>query len=139
MSTRAFKTVAAINEASQIPFEWGRFDCCGFASHVAKLVTGVDFSTEFVYATEYEAVVIINAAGGLDALITKTLGVDSVGATTVDDGDPILLDLPNGYTVGVRCGDRAVCKTYAGVSSIPLTDHRVLIGWRLEDALCRRQ
>lgn len=87
---------AAIDDAKTKPFAWGVHDCCMNAANLIQAITGVDPAASFrgTYSTESEAQAIIEAAGGLVALI------DGIAAQ-------------NGWTkcrpLNARRGDLVVC------------------------------
>ena len=112
------------------PFAWGVLDCCQFAAKVAEKITGTDFSKGFFYASEDDAEGIINSANGLENLVTKILGVDSVGVEFLDVGDPVLVDIPvMGNMIGVFNGNHAIIKLKQ--RAVLIEGQRILKGWHL--------
>ena len=130
--------IQAINDASTVPFQWGLLDCCRFGDSVARAVTGRSFMGNFHYSSLREAAALINTNGGLLGLITRALNVEPDGVLQLQDGDPVLVDLELGPTVGVKLGDRVVMKTEDGVGWLPVLAPEVLCGWSLE-AACQQQ
>ena len=58
--TRTEKTLAALNSWEKRPFTYGSADCCQFAAHVARAITGRDYMSAFEYANEQEANALID-------------------------------------------------------------------------------
>ena len=113
--TRTEKTLAALNSWEKRPFTYGSADCCQFAAHVARALTGRDYMSAFQYANETEANALIDDRGGLESLVCSVLGAPS---ETLEDGDPVLLRLPMlGDLLGIRLHDYAV-----GLSSVRLLE-----------------
>lgn len=120
-----------IRRYQNIPFEWGKSDCCMFPADVIKAVTEVDFAAEFrgKYTTEL---------GSVRAL--KRYGKGTIEATIDskykrNDGDPSRGDLATVVTengtslavVGVGC---VWAMTIDGVDSLPISE--VVVSWRVE-------
>lgn len=63
-----------IEEWQDRPFEWGVTDCCQFVSACVEELTGEDFVSLVLYENHDEAIEQIDAAGGLDLLVSSVLG-----------------------------------------------------------------
>ena len=124
---RRRQTLAAFNEWKKRDFTWGDADCCQFAAHVAKKITGIDYVAAFKYDSENEAQRIIENDGGLSALLTRVLGTPSDERA---DGDPVLVDVPlMGELVAVWFGNTAVALTER--SMLRIDPRYVVRGWHL--------
>ncbi len=124
-------TLQALNTWEKRPFSYGVADCCQFAAHVANVITGRDYTNAFpIYSSEEEANRIIATWGGLAPMLRSILGEPS---EQLEDGDPVLLDLPGGI------GEVLAIKL--GVHAVGLAEARmVTIGpryWREGWHLCR--
>lgn len=129
-------TAQAIAALSKTPFTYGVCDCCAFAAEVVRRVYGINFMEGWYYSTKREAMVIVINFGGLEGLMRNILG-DPVPATHLQSGEPLLgVSDTDVATMGVRFQDRAVFKTQNGVTSLPITDERILKGWRVS---CHKQ
>lgn len=116
------------------PFEYGNLDCCLFAARVAQEIEGVDYGALFDHANEAEAYQYIDEAGGLQQLITNTLGRDPVDVDELDHGDPCLVRFPGvGDMLAVYSTIGAICKTKHATVTVPL--ERIKTGWNL----CHKQ
>ena len=112
------------------PFAWGVLDCCQFAAKVAEKITGIDYSKGFFYASEDDAEGIINSANGLENLVTKILGVDSVDVEFLDVGDPVLVNIPvMGDMIGIFNGTHAIIKLKQ--RAVLIEGRRISKGWNL--------
>ena len=120
-------TLSAFNAWHKRPFEYGNADCALFAAHVAKFITGTDFSESFRYQSKAEADSIIATHGGIEGLVRSILGEPS---DQLEDGDPILLKLPLvGEALSVKLGDVAVA--LSEVRLITVSDRYWQMGWHL--------
>lgn len=112
------------------PFSWGILDCCQFAAKVAEKITGTDYSKGFCYASEDDADGIINSTDGLENLVTKILGVNSVDVSCLEIGDPVLVDIPaTGNMLGVFNGTHAIIKLKQ--RAVLIEGRRILKGWHI--------
>ena len=115
------------------PFEFGRVDCCLFAASVARRITGTDYGAAFDHTDEAGAQRYIDDAGGLEQLITKTLGCEPTEALeSLRDGDPVLVDVVGEQMIGVLAAGVAIIKTSAG--TLRVYPKRILKGWKLDNA-----
>lgn len=116
-------------EYASDPFSWGVLDCCQLLQKWLKNY-GNRLQQRFFYASEDDAEGIINSANGLENLVTKILGVDSVGVEFLDVGDPVLVDIPvMGNMIGVFNGNHAIIKLKQ--RAVLIEGQRILKGWHL--------
>jgi hypothetical protein len=120
-----------VNEAAQVRFEWGVFDCCAFCARVAKRVSNRSFELP-KYVSREEAEKLITEAGGLRALVGDVTDLEPTDdVTAAMDGSPVLARIECGETLGVRLGDRIVFKTARGLAWLPIDDPGVVCAWPL--------
>lgn len=65
---------AQVRAAVRRPFQWGEHDCATFAARCWAARTGSDALAGLAWASEAEAQAIIDAGGGLRALVVARLG-----------------------------------------------------------------
>lgn len=99
----------AIEAARERPFAWGFHDCCLFAADVVRELTGEDLAAPFRgrYASRREAVALLGARGGLEAVLDAVLGPRRPTARLAHRGDVVLAQTDEGPAVGICCGYRA--------------------------------
>lgn len=117
------RLATAIEVAYAVPFAWGRQDCCLFAADVLLAITGVDFAAPLRgYASEAEAKAIVDAHGGsLAALVDSLLGAERrVHPAHAWRGDPVLVELDAGPTLGVVLGATVAAAGARGLVAVPL-------------------
>ena len=118
---------AALNAWERQEFDYGKTDCCQFASFIVNHITGVDYSAGFHYDNESDALALIAKHDNLEGLISSIIGEPS---DEFGDGDPVLCDLPvAGDTMGIKYGDGAVCITQKGMIQVP--NKYIVRGWGL--------
>lgn len=99
-----------IHERMNVHYQPGMHDCCLFVADAVFAQTGKDPAQAYrgTYTTYEEAVRILNAHGGIEALMTKTFG-EPVGRNCARRGDVVLFNAPNGAsTVGICMGNHFV-------------------------------
>jgi len=105
------------------PFVWGENDCLCFAAKAVQAMTGADFMAAFpAYETEAEARAILEANGGVMAIINTCLGEPSMQIKKASRGDVALVMMPDA-TAGIvdDTGQRIAVVTKAGLLRVPLT------------------
>ena len=115
----------ALNKWQRRQFKYGDADCCQFTAFVVKELTGRDYSSQFEYASEAEAELIVGRKGELVDFIASVLGKAS---SDLKDGDPCVVDIPiAGQVCGIKLSDKIVCLTEKGMVRIP--DRYLIAGW----------
>jgi hypothetical protein len=111
---------AQLKEARNKEFEWGKHDCCLFAANVVKAITGKDYAKDFrgKYHSEKEAEELIQAAGGLEKIVSSFL--PSIPPLTAQRGDVLMFLTPMGPALGVCGGDKGFFVLKKGLISIPI-------------------
>jgi len=113
-------------------FEYGVLDCVLFAGKFVSALSGIEY-VDIHYKDVTEAYKIIDRFGGIESIVTSRLG-EPANIDALDDGDPVLLNLPKiGEIMGVLVSGRVLVKTQGDVLTIPL--HRIKKGWHI----CLRQ
>jgi hypothetical protein len=81
-----------IDAARRKPFEWGAHDCCMWAANVVQELTGIDYAQQYrgQYADETEALALLEAAGGIEAMLTNALGDRLPDVRQAQRGDVVL-------------------------------------------------
>src|SRR3990167_1641823 len=112
----------AIEAARERPFSWGSRDCALFAADVVKARTGEDLAASFRgrYSSRAEAVALLGARGGLEALVGATLGPALPTALLARRGDVVMAKTEEGPAVGVCCGAKAAFAGPQGLTFLPL-------------------
>jgi hypothetical protein len=124
---------AAIDAASQKDFAWGSHDCCMFAADILLAMTGVDYAGPVRgYTTQEEAQAIIDGYGGMEAMVTALIGVDSMDAKgkNVRRGDLVLMTKELGDTLGVCIGVNSVFVDQRGIAMCRTSSCR--LSWRFD-------
>tara|TARA_R110000796_G_scaffold87669_2_gene188996 strand:- start:902 stop:1270 length:369 start_codon:yes stop_codon:yes gene_type:complete len=115
----------ALNAWQRRQFDYGDADCCQFAAFIVKEMTGKDYISQFEYASEAQAEVLIKQEGKLSDLVGTVLGKPS---DDLKDGDPCVVDLPViGQVCGIKYQESVVCLTIKGMKQIP--DRYLIHGW----------
>lgn len=89
------------------PVDYGTIDCCQFANHIIKAMTGRDL-IPWTYGDKDQADLILTKHGGLDGAIRHALNRQMpVAFSDLKDGDPLIWELkrPRFEAVGVKVGD----------------------------------
>ncbi len=123
---------AAIEAARARHFSWSEgHDCCLFAADVVLALTGRDFAESFRgrYSTRAEAVALLGARGGLEAVVTSYLGQPLPTALLARRGDVVMVETPEGRALGVSVGGKAACAGPQGLTFVPMAGW--LSGWRV--------
>lgn len=119
-----------VTERRKTPFAWGTHDCCKFAAGAVQAIAGENPMAEFHYGNEVGAMRLIHEAGGLEVLVTRTLGAPLPSVGQAKRGDVVLAELANGPTVGVCLGvQSAYAAAAGGVLFLPTAGAR--LAWRI--------
>lgn len=103
------RLAAAIEAARTRPFTWGRHDCALWAADWVLACTGEDLAAGFRgrYATRAQAVALLGARGGLEAVVTSALGAPLATPRLARRGDVVSVTTDEGPALGVCDGPRA--------------------------------
>jgi hypothetical protein len=98
-----------IEQRRNVPFKWGKVDCCLFAADWVLLATNLDPASNLrgKYDSALGARRIIKRNGGLDAMVANALisfGFRQVDLLIAGRGDIIVRDSGNGDCAGVVLG-----------------------------------
>tara|TARA_B100001250_G_scaffold370053_1_gene353942 strand:- start:2861 stop:3253 length:393 start_codon:yes stop_codon:yes gene_type:complete len=128
-NTRKQQTLKALNNWQKRAFNYGDADCCQFAGHVIKEITGIDYMKSFSYSSEEEANKIITTQGGFVSAVTESLG-EPCPTEILQDGDPVMVNiLPIGQVMGVLFGKHVVC--LAEKRMIRVHGRNITHGWAI--------
>ena len=85
------RLLALTESREEVPFEWGKYDCCLFAADVVREITGVDYAEPFrgKYTAEEGAKALLEEKGGLVEYIDSVLPRKDVNF--VQRGDVVLV------------------------------------------------
>lgn len=92
-------------------FRYGRFDCAIFAARVVDAMTGSEHEAAIRanYSNTRGAYHWIDAAGGLDRIVTERLGRDAIDTRLAGRGDIVFYPgVDELGTLGVCVGDRCL-------------------------------
>lgn len=117
------RLAAAIEAARGRPFCWGTHDCALFAAGVVEALTGKDFAAELRgrYTTRAEAVALLGARGGLEAVVTTALGSPRAYTALAQRGDVVMIDTDDGPALGICNGATAACAGPEGLQFAPMS------------------
>lgn len=95
------RLLALTESREEVPFEWGKYDCCLFAADVVKEMTGEDYAEPFrgKYTTEEGARALLDEKGGLVEYIDSVLPRKDVNFA--QRGDVVLVTTDLGDTLGI--------------------------------------
>lgn len=115
-----------VSARQNMPFAWGRNDCCVFAAEAIKAITGQDHAAEFrgIYRTVKTADRLMNEMGGLEAIASRFLG-DPVSPKMAAVGDIVM----TGNTLGVCNGSTIIGPGKDGIAVIPMAE--ALKAWKV--------
>lgn len=123
---------AWLGEVRARPFAWGEFDCALGAAEAVLAMTGVDYAVEFrgAYFSKRDAVRLLAARGGLEALVTQALGEPLATPKLAQRGDVVLVDSgAEGPAIAVVMGAEAAAPGPQGAVFVPMAQWQV--GWRV--------
>lgn len=121
------RVLQALNKWEKRSFDYGSADCCQFAGFIVKELTGKDYLADFNYNSEDEAEKIIKSNGDLIKTASTVLGYPT--DEDLQDGSPVLVDLPTGQTMGIKLDNYVVCLVKNGFTKIP--EEFIVAGWKL--------
>lgn len=127
-----------VNELRTRTFAWGDNDCCTGAAFLIYEITGVDIAAGFrgTYSTQAEAEAILEAVGGMVALVQSVvgpLGWTRTRPSFARRGDLVVRILPETGkpSLGVCLGRDAVFPAVGGgVAFFPMNECKT--AWRVE-------
>jgi len=108
-------------------FAWGTIDCCQFTARYVARRTGTNWADEYRYTNEAEANDMLEAAGGIDRIVTAALGAPCADA---EPGDVVLCRLGECYPLGVFNG-AFVWSVVEGHGLARLAPTSIALRWRV--------
>jgi len=113
---------------ASMPFSWGSNDCCTFAAAAVEALTGENpMANAPAYDSEFGALRLIAAAGGLRGLVSSFLG-DEIPVRMAAVGDVVLVLNEGVELVGVCNGVNVVAPGPDGAVALPMT--AAVAAWR---------
>lgn len=96
----------AVKEKANTRFQPGVHDCCIAACDIVQAMTGVDVAAQFrdTYSTKEEMQDIVESNDGVEAMFEKEMircGAEEILVSQAGRGDFVMLDMPDGHTIGV--------------------------------------
>ncbi|MGB2426379.1 MAG: DUF6950 family protein [Alteromonas sp.] len=119
----------ALNKWRKRNFDYGDADCCQFAGFIVQELTGKNYLATFNYQSQPEADNIISGFGGLEHTVSSVLGDSQRSFHMLDDGSPVLCEMPYGQLLGVKLGSVAIALGKKGFINIPQSMFKA--GWNL--------
>ncbi len=122
-----------IDDARNLPFIWGKNDCCLFAAHCVEIITGIDLAGDYRnYKTKAEALLLLKKYGGVVGIaeaIAEEHGIPEVSALHAQRGDVCLFDIGRGDTLGVVAGEHIFAPGQNGLLGFPVL--QAVRAWRI--------
>jgi hypothetical protein len=127
---------AYIEERREVPFTWGRADCCLFAADWVRLATDLDPAADLrgKYDSALGARRIIKRRGGLAAMVARALiplGFREVALSLATRGDIIVRDSGDGDCAGVVLGKQSAFVGRDGLRFIQTNLQADARAWRI--------
>ncbi|MGD0586693.1 MAG: hypothetical protein ABSA86_13140 [Oryzomonas sp.] len=125
---RLHKRIMAVHAT---PFEWGKHDCCLFASDTVLELTGTDHAADLrgTYSSALEAAKVLKERGGVRGIAGAALGAE-IPATLAQRGDIVLIQTEDhGDTLAVCIGMQCVAPGLDKLLYLPMT--AAVTAWRV--------
>jgi hypothetical protein len=127
---------AYIEERREVPFTWGKADCCLFAADWVRLATDLDPAADLrgKYDSALGARRIIKRRGGLAAMVARALtplGFREVALSLATRGDIIVRDSGDGDCAGVVLGKQSAFVGRDGLRFIQTNLQADARAWRI--------
>ena len=127
---------AYIDERRDVPFTWGKADCCLFAADWVRLATDLDPAADLrgKYDSALGAGRIIKQRGGLGVMVACALiplGFREVAISLANRGDIIVRDSGDGDCAGVVLGKESAFVGRDGLRFIPTKLQVDARAWRI--------
>ena len=119
---------AAIQSWRLKPFERGTGDCCAFADHVVRELTGESFIP--TYSTDDEAIALILEHGGLSEAVTHFMGRDPVEAEELVVGDVVFCEVLDHEGIGILAAPGRVATVLEDKNLQMISEAFVSHGWK---------
>jgi len=120
-----------MDDRAHTRFAFGSHDCCMWACDVVLAVTGRDPVADLrgTYSTEEEAVIVMEAGGGLEAMAEARFGPE-IKPLAAAAGDVGIIDTDLGPAL-VACGGTSWLAA-SGFGVVAVDQSQVLRAWRCE-------
>lgn len=114
----AFQMHSVIDTHKDKSFEWGKNDCCLFASRVVDAMCDSSFEEELKkkYHDEQSAMDYINSSNGIKTAIESHLGIASNGRPK--RGDVVLFENEGREILGICTGTKIISMATNGLAEV---------------------
>jgi hypothetical protein len=127
---------AFIEERRDVPFAWGRADCCLFAADWVRLATDLDPAADLrgKYDSAASGMRLLRKLGGVCGILLdarKSCGIVEVETARCSRGDLIVADTGRGNAIGIYLGH---CSAFVGRDGLIFAPVAMLNGarcWRI--------
>lgn len=116
------RLIEVLERCEAQPFDWAERNCLSVVCDCVAAMTGTDLLAEHrgAYSDEESAMAIVAQHGGMERFVSHLFGADaSTNTRMAGNGDVVLVDLPNGPTVGIFAGGTVWCMEEIGMLKIP--------------------
>jgi hypothetical protein len=117
------RLTAYLAEITPVAFRMGSQDCALFAAGAVRAMTGHDPAAAFrgSYTDLKSGLRRLKAAGFESHIQIAEALFDRVHPAFAQVGDLALIEVPDGYALGLVAGEKLVCLTPAGLGHLPRT------------------
>jgi len=125
------KVKKLLNKLADEKFEYGKNDCFTYTARLVHTYHGIDYRHAHKYQGEKQALAYMAQHGGIEAMITGTLGYPLKSPLDCQDGDVVTAEVSKDQiALGFVYNDRANFKTEKRAVAVPLK--RCRTGWRVK-------
>lgn len=135
MNKKLIDLLEFVESRKDVPFEWGKQDCCLFAADAVVAMGGEDYAAPYrgKYSTEIGAKRLLSksAKDGLNGLISDIL--EPIDKNMAQRGDVVLFDGGNGDTLGIYWMGGIFCAGEQGAVLIDAAHDKIHMVWRFKE------
>lgn len=116
----------AIESKADVRFSPGKHDCCISACDIVEQMTGTDIGHSFRdYSNKEEMKIVLDKHGGVESIAESIMleyECPEILLTLAARGDMVMLNMPDGYTMGIvdHDGINAIACGTKGWESLPI-------------------
>ena len=127
---------AFIEERRDVPFAWGRADCCLFAADWVRLATDLDPAADLrgKYDSARSGARLLRDLGGVCGILSavgESYGMVEITSAQCSRGDLVVHDTGRGDAIGIQLGN---CSAFVGRDGLIFAPVATLNGarcWRI--------